>query len=487
MKRQGFTRSMTTLMGLGFLFLSVVAQAQTYYTMSSVLGYSGTTSAPVNSGIAIPIRYVVTNNMGTSATLQVYYGARPYTAGLPAGIQQITPSGLSPAACGAPIFTLASGGQCTLALQVTPNALAGNVVGGPILCQVGNNPYQCSQPAAGDQLNITQNTGAVLQASATELVLGVNGTVQGFTLPGNARYVTVTNVGGATATNVSLVKPTTSNWSEGSGSLNTGTSALVTTIGGTTPCISIAVSQSCYLTITPAADGAPTAPADSTNLTPIPAIFSINYSGGTQSSLTPLNVQIVTYGSVYQDSFIFNITDTGTAPVLGSITGTGAALADFASLAWDSSTECPTGNCIEIGSGAAQSDTLGGSNTTAIVEELTSTYPSLPSSSYPAGACNGYTSQNSYSGWYLPAICEMGLNGGGNTVTCGTDQNMQQNLVANNIPNVNLIEGGYYWSSTEYSGDTTKAWYQYFNSISDDRQGFITKNVGLSVRCVRAF
>ncbi|MFI4918905.1 MAG: hypothetical protein ACHP65_05055 [Legionellales bacterium] len=137
-----------------------------------------------------------------------------------------------------------------------------------------------------------------------------------------------------------------------------------------------------------------------------------------------------------------------------------------------------------------------------------------PPADYATGLCAQYTIDSAgnapcntgvcYSGWYLPAICELGVDTTSNSGSgCGTNrypsvviQNMQVNLAANGFGNfIYYNYTYYYWSSTEYSfnvegNPTAYAWTQYFSTTSSaivNGQTGWGKSVDRAVRCSRAF
>ncbi len=135
------------------------------------------------------------------------------------------------------------------------------------------------------------------------------------------------------------------------------------------------------------------------------------------------------------------------------------------------------GNGIAIGAGA-QSNTDGASNTAAIVSALGNN----GGTPYSAKLCNDYevdsqgntpceAGNTCYNDWFLPA--------GNNTGVSGQLNCLYTNRVA---------IGGFgalYYSSTESSGNpTSDTWTQFFPNGGEFT---VTKNVGYSARCVRAF
>jgi hypothetical protein len=105
------------------------------------------------------------------------------------------------------------------------------------------------------------------------------------------------------------------------------------------------------------------------------------------------------------------------------------------------------------------STTNGLANTNTLVSFGTSAHPA-------AGHCK-YLSTGGYNTWYLPAKDELN--------TCYSNKSAVPFATANSFV------GGYYWSSTEYNGDT--AWFQ---NMSSGFQYYYGKNYGGSyVRAVR--
>ncbi len=85
--------------------------------------------------------------------------------------------------------------------------------------------------------------------------------------------------------------------------------------------------------------------------------------------------------------------------------------------------------------------------------------------------------------WYLPAICELGGPGEGESCSSGL-ANIDTNLVQLGFGGLN---GGLYWSSTEYSASPVNiAWAQYFAAGGGSIQEGLTKNIPTATRCARA-
>ncbi len=140
---------------LGIATLSFVTLAKAGSPLWTFTPLSDTTITVPTSSTAT-VSYQVTNQSRKTHSLMM--------TALP-GITQTT----TPGSCQNP-FTLAYQQSCNLTLSVNGNALQGNVVGGPVVCDSGN-PLQCYQPSAANSLKITRGTAPVLST--------VGGTVQG--------------------------------------------------------------------------------------------------------------------------------------------------------------------------------------------------------------------------------------------------------------------------------------------------------------------
>ncbi len=109
-----------------------------------------------------------------------------------------------------------------------------------------------------------------------------------------------------------------------------------------------------------------------------------------------------------------------------------------------------------------------------------------PVVSYAAGLCA--SAIGGFSGWYLPAICEMGFQStNSNSSGCGTSTPIMQNIQSSLIDYAGFVAfTGNYWSSSQFSGvPETSAWYQTFGSGSSVQQND-AKSAQNSVLCIRA-
>lgn len=280
---------------------------------------------------------------------------------------------------------------------------------------------------------------------------------------GNARTITITNLGSTNANNV----------------IYTPSSALpaLTTITpadcGTIP----ASGGTCVLTITPGAT-ASAAPYD-TNATPI--ILTIG--GDNTNSLNP-STSILNYASYYQGGYIFAIDDS--TPTTGSIGGTVVATQNTTnSSVWSLASNTIPG----IASNSTPNNPSpalpppppiltgcygaidGACNTNNIVTYYTYYNPSMI---YSAGNCSTYnidatgsapcnSESACYTNWYLPAICELGSNG-----LCGASppQNIATNLPGLNnyfCPHTGCLYGTYYSSTEDADNPDTTVWMGRYN------------------------
>ncbi|WED44287.1 DUF1566 domain-containing protein [Legionella cardiaca] len=444
----------TLLIGaINFLFIPTVQAFHPVWTFEPLTETEFSIPA---TGSAI-VQYTVTNHSSHFHTL---YLARV------AGINQVTTVGN----CQSPL-RLAHDESCTLTLQINARNLQGNIVGGPELCEQAN-PNLCYRPASENILKITVlpvpgNT--TLTSSVTTLALQAGGV---------ARVITVTNRGVDAAFNVTYTP---------SPALPSGTRILPASCGTILP------GGRCVLVIIPGVNPS-AAPG---NVNPLPITLTIK--GNNTNLLTP-SINILTYGSVYQSGFLFDINDS--TPNSGSIGGKVAALSDRSSPAigviWSSDGSGSTSpfavsdNIPGIYENSIAPPCTGNSdgscNTGVIVAYYSPpvTNPAVNLAFYAAGLCRSST-DGGYSNWYLPSICEMGYDtasaGSGCSSGIPVANNIESNLVNNNI-------GGFlgpYWSSTESTtiplGDA--AWVQLYNPGVGNLQGSDDKYEQRGVRCVR--
>ena len=281
---------------------------------------------------------------------------------------------------------------------------------------------------------------------------------------GQARTLTITNTGSYLASGLSIHYPT---WPSG-------------TTANSTCSDSLEPSQTCTITVTPGPNASsscdnPYAPA-------IPGAITVSASNVTSSVTT--DIYVLAYGCIYEEGYVFAIDDTTVTTT--SIGGTTAALANNSQgIQWDNGSYVVT---------TAVSLTDGLGNTAAIIS-------AQGAGTYAAALCNSYAIDSSgnspcsttgicYSGWYLPAICQMGRAGQGAGCPAGID-NMSANLPnldSSGCSGTACIFGDDDWSSTQDSESPyvlDLAWYQSFgyNAQGTDDQA----SSSYSVRCVRNF
>lgn len=106
--------------------------------------------AVVSSGQIATASYQVTNN--TNFILNGNGLRKP-----PAGLTQT----VAPGACANP-FNLAPGESCLLQLQITADAMQGNILGGPVICNTASNPIYCSKPTIANELKVFRNSASAI-------------------------------------------------------------------------------------------------------------------------------------------------------------------------------------------------------------------------------------------------------------------------------------------------------------------------------------
>lgn len=316
-----------------------------------------------------------------------------------------------------------------------------------------------SQPAA-QGCAVTNGSGSMsaninnitVACSSTTLVASVSNLT--VAASGNARVVVITNIGSISATNVAYsITP----------ALPSGT-ALSTTCSAT-----LAPGSSCTVTVTPGSSAS--AAAGSAPTTSALSVMASN------SNTAIVNLAVVDIGNIYQGGYIFAINDATSTTT--SIGGKVAALTDQStSQLWGGSGTAITGvneNSV-ASSTSCDGATDGECDTTRIVTALS------PASS-AAGLCTNLIT-GGYSDWYLPAICELGVDttSAGSSCSAGSP-NVYTNLVANGLGG---FSANFYLSSTQYSvTPNTRVWGQSM-AASGASQGRLAKFTAYFVRCARA-
>lgn len=374
------------------------------------------------------------------------------------GVQQTTPCQLSPKG--------QANDTCILMLTITGSQLhARGIHGGPNLCQANPggipNPNQCYQPSMPDVLNLTKSATpgeTTLTASVQELALSINDITADTPLSGNSRTILIENTGSEPANNLQV---NTSGFPDG-------TFITMNTCTGT-----LEAGDTCDITITPgdtaSSDASNNACTSSPGTEPVPTIVTISSDNAPS---TQVNTLILGYGCIYQGGFLFSVDDT--TPNTGSIGGKVAALTD------------EPGNPIWsdiVNETGADSTTDGAANTNLLAS---------PPDQYPAAQACLNKSDQGFSDWYLPAICEMGRLGDvGFDAGCGTtNPNLFWTLHKNALGNFDDDEFPNYWSSTEFDNPDfpgRDAWFQNFSFTNGAQANQSKDDPFFLVRCVRAF
>ncbi|HCR5325521.1 TPA: DUF1566 domain-containing protein [Legionella pneumophila] len=423
-------------------------------------------------------------------------------------------------------------GSCTLTLNVNGATLQGDVVGGPVLCQQGND-LQCYQPSSTNilrirlieqppvqQFTVTPSAGANGSISPTTAQVVNAGSSLTFTATPNTGFGVnqwlldgnVVQNGGTTfqlsniqanhtvgvTFNQTTLSPLTQNLalsinSPGADPALSGNARIIRIENtGSIPANNVQVSTSgfpagtsitnndctgtlnagatCDITITPGGTASPDNSANACTTSPgtEPEPTIVTVSADNAPS-TNVNVLVLGYGCIYQGGFLFSVDDS--TPNTGSISGKVAALTDEEESPGDFFFQWAT----ELNDTAADSITDGLANTNALA---------TPEGQYPAAQVCLNKNDQGFTDWFMPAICELGRYVTlGSDAGCGnTNPNLYTTLHTNNL-------GGFafddYRSSSEFSGNPTNdACLQIFVGGG---QGVVNKVSDLRVRCVRAF
>jgi hypothetical protein len=323
----------------------------------------------------------------------------------------------------------------------------------------GTGPVTYSSPATP--------TGTSLNANPANMALsGLGG--------GASRVITFTNNSGSSVT-VNAVQPPT---------LPAGATLDSSSPEDCSNLPTLASGESCTITINPGATATSTSGCIDAVTPPIPGVVTVDTSLDSVSA----NIFILGYACQYQNGYIYTIDDA--APFTNSIGGKVASLSDqsTANTVWsdsfiaiwgidDTSTIAnPSPNSSSyvsiLSSGQLNCDAI--NDGACATNNIFVTYGVLYH--FAVHFCKSTIS--SYTDWYLPSICDLGLN---NSIsrTCTDSNNIQNNL----FPLVTNLTGTY-WSSIEYSpSPDSQAWIQNIGGM----QGISFKFTGTgSVRCVRA-
>ena len=397
---------------------------------------------------------------------------------------------------------------------------------------------------AGDVVAKGSNTNGMyfnLNAYLCTASLTASTPVLGLARSGTSRQFTITNNSSIAATNVA-VQPS---------GLPSGTS-FASTCSGT-----LNAGSSCTITVTPGA--AVSADANGNACTSGSLPNSTLTVSAEQFLPTSVGIAVLDYGCIYQAGYVFAIDDSQgctSSPCLGGVGGVAVALIDQApanpaanGIAWSS-------NGISIGGGTTpdvipeiddlSTTAVGSPSYATFAAWFNTTYgsgassnlPILPASAfnscnaitdgkcnsanilafynayqtsipaynpptatplsyYAAGLCSTLSSEG-FADWYLPAICQQGLQSFFGVCSSVTGNNIVSNLPflvgdANSAtPSTSCPLGysclaGNYWASTAWSTDYNDyAWYEYFDSTGvGSLNHFDVKNATHGVRCVR--
>ncbi len=281
------------------------------------------------------------------------------------------------------------------------------------------------------------------------LALSINSPGATPALTGNPRIIRIQNTGAIPANNVQV----------SASGLPANTSITSNTCTGI-----LNPGATCDITLTPGANASMNATNTACTLAPGTEPVSATVTVNADDAMpTNINALVLGYGCIYQGGFIFSVDDT--TPNTGSISGKVTALTDeTTSLPW----------AVVTDNTQADSLTNGFANTNALA---------TPLGQYPAAQACLNKSNQGFSDWFMPAICELGryVTGGFPAGCNSTSPNLYTTLHTNNLGG---FVNGDYWSSTEYSGTSLAAWYQNF---SDGNQAFDAKSTTYSVRSIRAF
>lgn len=296
---------------------------------------------------------------------------------------------------------------------------------------------------------------ATVSVSVTELALAArNPTALPTPIAGTPRVLTVTNTSAFTAQALAL---------DPSVVLPTGTTV-------TSNCDALAPQARCTFTVTPG-----------TVATTAPVALSIR---GRNTNTVTATVQVLGYGSAYQGGHVFALDDS--TPNTGSVGGKVAAKRDLQIYGpWTINSDAIAG-VDELASAPCNGAEDGACNTQAIVAHYSA--PPVDPLLYAAGLCSTFSDEG-YVNWYLPSVCEMGVDGNGASSGCGSSPR-QQNIFTNLVDkgDVGGMLGSVYWTSTNVSSaPLLNAWAQYYTRAGQSSQlQYDRDGTSLMQRCVRA-
>lgn len=436
---------------------------------------------------------------------------------------------------------LSANGSCTLTLNINGSTLQGDVLGGPVLCQQGND-LQCYQPSSANLLHIRLTTSPPMQQFTVTPTTGANGSIfsetaevvnAGSTLTYTATSDTgfgvnqwlldgkVAQTGGTIfqlnniqanhAIEVTFSQATLSPHAqnltlsifdpellvgneriiriENTGSIptknvyayvNRSKFPAKTEISSDTCRGVLNVGDTCDITITPGGNASVDAKNNACTKAPgtKPVPTTVTIIADNASS-TDVSVLVLGYGCIYQGGLLFSVDDSTLNT--GSIGGKVAAITDQSTgTLWGLSG--PVGGISETSTANNAASCDGKNDGACNTDRIIAAGLTPP---VAAQLCRDLVSDG-FTDWYMPAICEMGRTvnrDSGIDAGCGiVNPNLSTNLYINSLGG---IAHDNYWSSTEYSRDPAiGVWSQFFDNYQG---GYDRRNLSYRVRCVRAF
>ena len=437
-----------------------------------------------------------------------------------AGISQSTPC------------VLPAKGSCTLTLNIIGSSLSGDVIGGPILCQQGND-LQCYQPGSGNALRIhltepppipqftitpsASANGVISPATPQVVNIGSNLT---FNATPNAGFGVVQwlldgNVvqSGGTSYQLSniqanhtvqvvfgqaVLSPLTQNLLLSLNSSLPGAPASDPPLVGNARVIRIVNTGSLPATNINIAPGTfpsgTSITADTcTGVTLNPgANCDVTITPGANASLDAGNNACTTVASTSPIASPVTVTSDSATSVNVNVLVLGYGCLYQGGLVFSIDDTTPTTGSVagKIAALADEQESPGDflfqwstvhnvTGATSITDGLTNTLAlTTPAGQYPAAqACS-----NQAGNWYLPSICELGGRyvGSGSDAGCGTSNpNLYNTLSQAGYSSFDTVVG--YASSTEQN--ITDAWDQFFGGSGS--QNYYDKFANARVRCIR--
>ena len=469
-----------------------------------------TLSVPVNG--AASVIYNLTNKTKKKRMLAM----KPIT-----GVVQTT---AGKGVCSSPV-NLGAQQSCLLVLTIYGNQLAGNISGGPLVCQTAPNgvpgPFFCYYPSPQNSLKINLGAAENAHIELPYTQLETITMTAGSSVAGKVAIVNTSTI--LTATNIQATLP--ASWTD--------------VIQHSNDCLSVLPGSTCFLSFTPGnavhsseiitIKGSNTseltvtlsvAEPSSISVTPSPAIIDLNGSlvfTVTNNGTTSTGVNVTLPQSWTSGVIVTNpchlvnagatceITITSTTPYVADLIGIqstdGSPLIQIPVAFSDSSLDTPAPLVFSVNGPKAYfisaadnaistpwipiattpdttitdlSLTDGATNTGNIIAAYGTTAVYAASTCYNHGTGAGV--------WYLPAICELG--GSGEGALCGYPPTLPIDNVDINLFQVGFLSsllGNLYWSSTEITPGYA-AWFQAFY-INQSFQYTYFEDLAINVRC----